>query len=135
MRTEPPIPDLPRIDYIYYATGAPVDFQSTPILQSILKEYPIHGHAGLPCVNDDLMWNEDVPLFVTGRLAGLRLGPGAGNLGGARIGAERIAWSIGELLGDAKHAENTGLASNLRTDDSNRYLSLMDEDATRSSEE
>lgn len=44
------------------------------------------------------MWNDDVPLFVTGRLAGLRLGPGAPNLVGARIGAERIAWNVEDVL-------------------------------------
>ncbi|KAG9887287.1 hypothetical protein KCU90_g19325, partial [Aureobasidium melanogenum] len=47
---------------------------------------------------DDLMWKENVPLFVTGRLAALRLGPGAGNLAGARSGAERIAWAIEDIL-------------------------------------
>lgn len=40
-----------------------------------------------------------MPLFVTGRLASLRLGPSAGNLAGARAGAERIAWSIEDILG------------------------------------
>jgi hypothetical protein len=44
------------------------------------------------------MWNDDVPLFVTGKLAGLRLGPGAPNLVGARIGAERIAWNVEDVL-------------------------------------
>lgn len=44
------------------------------------------------------MWSDDVPLFVTGRLAGLRLGPGAPNLVGARVGAERIAWNVEDVL-------------------------------------
>lgn len=44
------------------------------------------------------MWSDDVPLFVTGRLAGLRLGPGAPNLVGARVGAERIAWNVDDVL-------------------------------------
>lgn len=44
------------------------------------------------------MWNDEVPLFVTGRFAGLRLGPGAPNLVGARIGAERIAWNVEAVL-------------------------------------
>lgn len=39
-----------------------------------------------------------IPLFLTGRLASLRLGPGAGNLEGARMGAERIAWALNEIL-------------------------------------
>jgi hypothetical protein len=44
------------------------------------------------------MWDDNVPLFVTGRLAGLKLGPGAPNLVGARVGAERIAWNVDEAL-------------------------------------
>ena len=98
VETEPPIPELPSIDYIYFATGIQTDFTALPFLKNMLTDFPIHGHGGLPCLNDDLMWKDGVPLFVTGRLAGLRLGPGGGNLGGARIGAERIAWSIGDHL-------------------------------------
>lgn len=45
------------------------------------------------------MWDEDVPLFMTGKFAALRLGPGAGNLEGSRVGAERIAWAMPEVLG------------------------------------
>lgn len=44
------------------------------------------------------MWSDEVPLFATGRFAGLRLGPGAPNLVGARIGAERVAWGVEDLL-------------------------------------
>lgn len=62
--------------------------------------YPIESVAGLPCLSEDMMWKEDIPLFITGRLAGLRLGPGAPNLVGARVGAERIAWAMEEVLRD-----------------------------------
>ena len=109
--TDPPISDLPPIDYIYYATGIQTDFTTLPFLQTMLREHPIHGHGGLPCLNDDLMWKDGVPLFVTGRLASLRLGPGAGNLGGARIGAERIAWSLMDHLGSGSvggHSSDSG---------------------------
>ncbi|OLN86495.1 hypothetical protein CCHL11_08462 [Colletotrichum chlorophyti] len=98
VRTEPPVEGMPGFDYIYFATGVQTDYSSLPYLQTMLEEYPIHGHGGMPCINDDLMWSEGVPLFVTGRLAALRLGPGAGNLGGARAGAERVAWAIEDLL-------------------------------------
>jgi len=53
---------------------------------------------GLPLLTNDLLLSSNIPLFITGRLAGLRLGPGAANLEGARMGAERIAWKICELL-------------------------------------
>lgn len=48
------------------------------------------------------MWRDDIPLFFTGKCAGLRLGPGAGNLAGARMGAERVAWKVEELLGSER---------------------------------
>lgn len=125
--TDPPIPDLPPIDYIYFATGARADVREMPLLSNINKQYPIEVKEGLPCLTDDLMWREDVPLFMTGRMAGLRLGPGAPNLEGARLGAERIAWSLEEILEKNKGAENRcalegfcGLG--------NRYASLVGDD-------
>ncbi|KAL2809786.1 hypothetical protein BJX63DRAFT_445097 [Aspergillus granulosus] len=98
--TDPPIPDLPEIDYMYFATGMHMDVRELPLLQQMHRDYPIETIQGLPCLTDDLMWQADVPLFLTGRLAALRLGPGAPNLEGARLGAERIAWSMEEVLGN-----------------------------------
>ncbi|KAL2796830.1 hypothetical protein BJX66DRAFT_123387 [Aspergillus keveii] len=99
--TDPPIPGLPDIDYMYFATGMHMDVTELPMLQQMHQDYPIETIQGLPCLTDDLMWQADVPLFLTGRLAALRLGPGAPNLEGARLGAERIAWSMEEVLGNA----------------------------------
>lgn len=98
LTTDPPIPNLPPIDYIYFATGARSDIREMPVLSNIINQYPIEVIDGLPCLTDDLMWREDVPLYLTGRLGALRLGPGAPNLEGARLGAERIAWSLEEIL-------------------------------------
>lgn len=89
---------LPPVDYIVFATGIQTDIRTIPFLQTIQQQHPIEYVGGLPCLNDDLMWNDDVPLFATGRLAGLRLGPGAPNLVGARVGAERIAWNVDDIL-------------------------------------
>ncbi|EMD67004.1 hypothetical protein GGP41_005375 [Bipolaris sorokiniana] len=89
---------LPPIDYVVFATGIQSDIRTIPFLQTIQKQHPIKYVGGLPCLTEDMMWNDDVPLFVTGRLAGLRLGPGAPNLVGARIGAERIAWNVEDVL-------------------------------------
>ncbi|KAF3001342.1 hypothetical protein E8E13_005959 [Curvularia kusanoi] len=89
---------VPAIDYIVFATGIQSDIQTIPFLDSLRSCHPIEYVGGLPCLTDDLMWDKDVPLFVTGRLAGLRLGPGAPNLVGARIGAERIAWNVEDEL-------------------------------------
>ncbi|PNS19971.1 Cellobiose dehydrogenase [Sphaceloma murrayae] len=91
--------ELPRIDYIYFATGIPTDFTKLSYFQKMMEKYPIDGIGGLPCLSDDMAWCEEVPLYMVGKLASLRIGPGSANLAGARIGAERVAWSIQEQLG------------------------------------
>ncbi|KAF7560690.1 hypothetical protein G7046_g3455 [Stylonectria norvegica] len=98
VKTSPPIESLPSMDYIYFATGIQTDFASLPYLQTLLEKHPIEGRGGFPCINDDLMWNDDVPLFMMGRLSSLKIGPAAPNLGGAKVGAERIAWAIEDLI-------------------------------------
>ncbi|RAL15511.1 FAD binding domain protein [Aspergillus homomorphus CBS 101889] len=101
LATDPPIPALADtpIDYIYFATGMRADVAEMPLLQSMRAQYPVDIVQGLPCLTEDLMWRDGVPLFLAGRLAALRLGPGAANLDGARLGAERIAWGMEEFLG------------------------------------
>ena len=84
------------------------------------EQYPIQHVVGLPCLNDDLMWADNVPLFVTGRLAGLRLGPGAPNLVGARVGAERIAWNVEDVLEKMNRdigSDGSGTTDEHRTDE------------------
>ncbi|KAH6681793.1 hypothetical protein B0J14DRAFT_223002 [Halenospora varia] len=99
LETSPKLEGL-QVDHIIYATGMVADFASIPSLQPLHQIAPINSMGGLPCITDELMWNEDIPFFFTGRLAGLRLGPAAGNLEGARQGAERIAGRFEELLRD-----------------------------------
>lgn len=101
--------------FIYFATGVAGDVSTLPYLntlptshspspgtqlQPFIKKYPLPTYDGLPALTDDLMWTADVPLFMTGRLAALRLGPGAGNLEGARMGAERVVWGLEEWLSE-----------------------------------
>jgi hypothetical protein len=129
---------LPPIDYIIFATGIQSNIQSIPFLQTLQHQYPIDCVGGLPCLSDDLMWTEDVPLFVTGRLAGLRLGPGAPNLVGARVGAERIAWNVEDVLqkmGRGRRGDGKGNVEDSSGDEkfmeyasgrTNRYDSLVD---------
>lgn len=132
--TEPPIAELPEIDYIYYATGAQSGCEEMPCLKTMLTKYPIETHAGLPALTDDLMWSPEIPLFVTGRLAALRLGPGAGNLEGARMGAERVAWALEDIFGKRKGCDSDN--SDVEEDDmgnayhagvGSRFASLADE--------
>jgi hypothetical protein len=87
------------MDYIVFATGVQSDITTLPMLHSLQQTRPITCAGGLPCLTEDVMWDDDVPLFVTGKFAGLRLGPGAPNLVGARIGAERVAWGVEDVLG------------------------------------
>ncbi|KAL8666617.1 MAG: hypothetical protein Q9168_007451 [Polycauliona sp. 1 TL-2023] len=99
IETNPPILDLPPVvDYIYYATGIRPDIESLPFLSPLREKFPIETKGGLPCLTQDLAWSKDVPLFVAGRLAGLRIGPDCGNLEGARAGAERISWAVEDVL-------------------------------------
>lgn len=98
LETDPPVPNLPPIDYIYFATGVKSDITTLPFIQTILAKQPISVIDGMPALTDDLAWSDGIPLFLTGKFAGLRLGPGAANLEGARAGAERIALAIESML-------------------------------------
>lgn len=84
---------LSKASYIVFATGITAKLPSLPFLQTMLKEHPLQTVCGFPCLSDDLLWNE-LPLYMTGKNASLRLGPAAANLDGARVGAERIGWKI-----------------------------------------
>lgn len=68
-------------------------------MADMTAKFPLETYDGLPALTDDLAWRDDVPLFLAGKFAGLRLGPGAANLEGARAGAERIALAVEKLLG------------------------------------
>jgi hypothetical protein len=93
VHTSPLFPDLPAFDHVIYATGFDVDFERVQAIKPLLEKYPIETVGGFPCLTHDLSWSDEVPFFVTGRLASLRMGPAAPNLEGARMGAERIAVS------------------------------------------
>jgi hypothetical protein len=127
--TSAPEVSFPSMDYIVFATGIQSNVETIPFLQTMQKQHPIETIGGLPCLNDDLMWNDDVPLFVTGRLAGLRLGPGAPNLVGARIGAERIAWNVEDVLkgmGRLKGSGQGGDESDSGDENMTAYASARD---------
>lgn len=97
----PPATDLPHFDHIYFATGTHLDVNQLAMLQTMQRRFPIDSYGGFPALTDDLMWADDVPLFMTGKLATLQIGPGAANLEGARLSAERIAWGVEKALGES----------------------------------
>jgi hypothetical protein len=98
VQTEPPIENLPAFDHICFATGIQTDFSTLPYLQTMISKYPVKSVGGFPCVTESLMWRDDVPMFLAGRLGMTQLGPAAPNIGGARLGAERIAWAIQDTV-------------------------------------
>lgn len=121
--------DLPPIDHIYFATGVGTDFECLPFLQSMCHDYPIENCGGFPCITEKMAWRDDVPLFVAGRFAALQLGPGAHNLIGARVGADRIAWSIQDMLGTEESRDQDKWSQdkfNYLTGRGSRYDALSD---------
>ncbi|KAI5287425.1 hypothetical protein KEM52_001588, partial [Ascosphaera acerosa] len=93
LRTEPPVPGFPdAVDYIYFATGMDGRLDRVGFLQTMLRTHPAPATpCGFPHLTTDLEYLPGVPLYFTGRLASMHLGPGGPNLEGARAGAERIA--------------------------------------------
>lgn len=116
--TRPPLPDLPQFDHVYFATGTQIDADDVGCLQTMNQKYPVETYGGLPALTDDLKWREDIPLFVTGKLAMLQIGPGAANLEGARLSAERVAWAIDEMLDSSEAGSREHMTSE---DRSHRY--------------
>ncbi|KAJ8611752.1 hypothetical protein MRB53_037759 [Persea americana] len=106
IQTEPAL-DLPEFDHIYFATGVQSDVSRLDFMKTIMEKHPVECYDGIPALTDDLMWKKDIPLFMTGKFAALRLGPGAGNLEGARTGAERIVWALEDLLHDEETVEES----------------------------
>lgn len=131
IKTEPPIAEVPLFDYIYFATGIQTDFACLPYLQTMLQKYPIHGHGGFPCINEDLMWKDGVPLFLAGRLGALQLGPAAPNIGGAKVAAERVAWAIEDIIKlnglQEGHNQDSGELASYLSGHGNMYGILQDE--------
>lgn len=113
-------------DYICCATGIRANLEGLQFMSTILKEYPIDIVGGLPCLTDDLQWNEDLPLYMVGKNASLRIGPTAANLDGARLCAERVGWKIQEDR--AKNKKPTSLDTTLRLAAGNmNWYSLLQE--------
>lgn len=98
IETSPPLTDLPQFDHVYFATGAHLNVDELDMLQTMHRKHAVETYGGLPALTDDLKWCPDVPMFLTGKLATLQIGPGAANLEGARLSAERIAWAIDEMF-------------------------------------
>ncbi|KAF2417125.1 hypothetical protein EJ08DRAFT_690859 [Tothia fuscella] len=106
IETVPLVTNMPAFEHVVFATGLNSDVKTMPVLRTINDKYPIESSGGLPLIKDNLMWRKDVPLFVTGKMAMLQVGPGAGNLEGARLCAERVAWGVINMLDEPCEDEN-----------------------------
>lgn len=62
--TTPLIADMPKIHFVYFATGVQSEYEKLNYLQGLLAKHPIESIDGLPALTDDLMWSPDVPLFM-----------------------------------------------------------------------
>ncbi|RHY95466.1 hypothetical protein DYB35_002291 [Aphanomyces astaci] len=92
------------VDHIILATGSDIDVTKERLFDGMrhLGAPPV---GGLPALDDELRWESDLNLFVMGGYAALQLGPTAGNLMGARSGANKLAELI--LEGVATKAAKT----------------------------
>lgn len=96
---------------LWAATGTQFDATSDPLLAGLHAVHRPRCHGGLPALTDDLRW-PGTPVHLMGAYAGLRVGPVARNLAGARHAAPRIAESIAGGLGlawaDARYITKEG---------------------------
>ena len=81
------------VDCIVMACGIKPESTANPFVQSIQDKIPIKMTGGFPNVSVDLEWRKN--LFVVGALAGLNVGPGSGNIMGARRAASIVANTLG----------------------------------------
>lgn len=78
-----------RSDRIWLATGTTCTVDTCRLLDDVVGCHPCDQHLGLPDLAHDLSW-PGTALHLSGRLAGLQLGPAAGNIWGAGRAADRI---------------------------------------------
>jgi hypothetical protein len=85
---------------ILLATGSVVDVRKDALLRDLLSITPPDRVCeGVPVLQPGCRWpaladGTQLPLFVMGAMAQLVLGPNAGNLFGARVGAAQIAVAL-----------------------------------------
>jgi hypothetical protein len=84
-------------DQVWLATGYTVAVANEPLLDQVQACHPTPIIAGLPLLDNDLIW-PGTRLHLTGGLAALSIGPAAQNIAGARIAAERVAMAIAGRL-------------------------------------
>ena len=80
-------------DHLWLATGSSPCVTAAPPLDRLCRSLGIERFAGRPVLDASLRLSGSV-VHVMGRLAQLQLGPTAGNLAGARRGAELVVGAV-----------------------------------------
>ncbi|GMI18314.1 hypothetical protein TrLO_g6176 [Triparma laevis f. longispina] len=81
-------------DYVWLATGGNFNLNLIPLFSSLQSQIPIQTFNGLPILEDDLSWKNNIPFHVMGAYAQMVLGADALNLAGARSGSVIVARGI-----------------------------------------
>jgi glycine/D-amino acid oxidase-like deaminating enzyme len=88
-------------DRVWLATGTRPDAGADRLTASLQATHPTRVVDGWPVLDEQLRW-PGTNVHVLGRLAMLTLGPAAGNLWGARVGAARVASGVCGRDADAR---------------------------------
>jgi hypothetical protein len=83
---------------VWLATGTDPALQDHPLTAALVRHSPTTSVDGWPVLDPVLRW-PGTPVHLLGRPAMLALGPAAGNLWGARVGAEIVADHLRVALG------------------------------------
>jgi hypothetical protein len=115
-------------DVVWLATGCKLDVTEDPILGPFLREHPIPTSHGLPILTPDLSWSDSIPLFVTGPLAAIQVGPIATNLMGSRAMARKIIESdlFTEISAEGGQSTTTDHALDFATSKGNKFALLSE---------
>ncbi len=93
------------IDRIWLATGTKLEITAHPLLQAVMKRYPIDVVHGLPMLDQHLRW-PGCELFLMGPWAALQVGPVARNLFGAKLACDRIVPALTKSSLSLSHARS-----------------------------
>ena len=118
-----------EVDTIWLATGTCMDIETDPLFQTIVQQYPIESHCGIPALRSDLSWSVGLPnLYGMGAYSAFQLGPNALNLIGGKAGAERISETlVPELLGEFSDGDQTDtMAGHEVFGDAGNFYSLLE---------
>jgi hypothetical protein len=119
-----------RAHRVWLATDTQPDVTAHRLTAQLLDDHPIPQVGGWPVLDDSLRW-PGTGVHLLGRMAMLALGPAAGNLWGARIGAALVAEHVVGLDGgEAQSALGSSHPSVADTGTRNRLLSIEREEET-----